>query len=365
MYKLKNVIIMISIIFITFLSANQENVIQKNVSQENPTLKNITEENTTQENKIDAVQENKIDVVQENTTLKDKTTKVIVENNTTDKKEIAKKDIQTNEYDPNDILIGFYGRPYAKSLGILGELNIDDLTKKMKLVKKEYEAVSNGVKIVPTYHIIKDVATLESGNDLDHIKPLNELLIMKYINRAQKENFAVILDVQLGTMTPIEAVRPILKFLKYPNVHIAIDPEFKIPKHRKFPPGKFIGHIFAKDVNEVQEAMQNYMIENHIKGKRMLLIHMFYERMLRNKSLVKKYDRINLTYNIDGHGKASTKIKIYNSLYNKAANKVAQGGFKIFYKNDKKPLMTPKQILGLEPVKGRMMWTKPNYINYH
>lgn len=239
------------------------------------------------------------------------------------------------------------------------------LQKKMKLVKKEYEAISNGVKIVPTYHIIKDVATLESGNDFDHIKPLNELLIMKYINRAQKENFAVILDVQLGTMTPIEAVKPILKFLKYPNVHIAIDPEFKIPKHRKYPPGKLIGHIFAKDVNEVQEAMQNYMIENHIEGKRMLLIHMFYERMLRNKSLVKKYDKINLTYNIDGHGKASTKISIYNHLYNKDANKIAQGGFKIFYKNDKKPLMTPKEILGLEPVKGRMMWTKPNYINYH
>ena len=272
---------------------------------------------------------------------------------------------QNNVYNPNDILVGFYGRPYAKSLGILGEHNIETLTKKMKVLKKEYEEISNGLKVIPTYHIIKDVATLEAGNDKDHIKPLSEEIIMQYITKAQEESFAVILDVQLGTMTPIQAVKPILKFLKYPNVHIAIDPEFKIPANGSYPPGKFIGHIFAKDVNEVQEAMQTFMIENKIEGKRMLLIHMFYERMLRDKELVKNYDSINLLYNIDGHGRGPTKIKIYNSLYNQEANKIAQGGFKIFYNNDIKPLMTPKQILGLEPVKGALIWTKPNYINYH
>lgn len=323
MFKIKNFIFLISTTFITFLYANQENIILVDTTKENINQNKATVEN-------------------------------IIQNNS-----------QLNTYSTNDILIGFYGRPYAKSLGILGECNIDELTNKMKLVKKEYEQISNGVKITPTYHIIKDVATLESGGDNDHIKPLNETLIMKYINRAQKENFAVILDVQLGTMTPIQAIKPILKFLKYPNVHLAIDPEFKIPTHRRYPPGKFIGHIFAKDVNEVQEAMQNYMIENNIEGKRMLLIHMFYKRMLRNKEQVKSYDSINLTYNIDGHGRGATKVKIYNHLYNQEANKVAQGGFKIFYKNDVKPLMTPKQILGLEPVKGAMIWKSPNYINYH
>ncbi len=323
MLKIKNIIFLLTITFTTFLNATQENL-----TQVNPTQINLTQDNPVQEN-------------------------------------IEKKEVIQNSYSPDDILIGFYGRPFAKSLGILGEYNIDELTKKMKILKAEYEKISAGTKIIPTYHIIKDVATLESGNDKDHIKPLNETLIMKYINKAQEENFAVILDVQLGTMTPIEAIKPILKFLKYPNVHLAIDPEFKIPAHRKYPPGKFIGHIFAKDVNEVQEAMQNYMIENNIQGKRMLLVHMFYERMLRNKENVKKYDSINLTYNIDGHGRGPTKIKIYNSLYNQEANKIAQGGFKIFYKNDIKPLMTPKQILGQEPVKGALIWAKPNYINYH
>lgn len=269
-----------------------------------------------------------------------------------------------NTYSENDILVGYYGRPFSKALGVLGVHNIDNLVKIMRKKQKQFEEISDK-KIVPTFHIIKDIATKEAGWDKDHIKPLNEAIIMDYINRAQKENFAVLLDVQLGTMTPMEAIKPILKFLKYPNVHLAIDPEFKIPKHGRYPPGKFIGHIFASDVNEVQEAMENYMLENGIQGKRMLLIHMFHKRMLRKKEEIKNYESINLTYNIDGHGRGHTKIKIYNVLYNKEANKVAQGGFKIFFKNDKKPLMNEKQILGQEPYKGAIIREMPNYINYH
>lgn len=278
------------------------------------------------------------------------------------KKEEKKQSL--NIYNENDILVGYYGRPYSKALGVLGVHDIDTLVKLMKDKQKEFEKVTTQ-RVVPTFHIIKDIATIEPGWDQDYIKPLNEKIIMDYINKAQEENFAVILDVQLGTMRPIEAITPMLKFLKYPNVHFAVDPEFKIPTHRRYPPGKFIGHIFGHDVNEVQEAMQNYMIENNIEGKRMLMVHMFHKRMLRKKALVKNYDKINLLYNIDGHGRASIKIKIYNSLYNEEAKKVAQGGFKIFFKNDKKPLMNPQQILGLEPIKSRQIWTKPNYINYH
>lgn len=271
----------------------------------------------------------------------------------------------SNTYHEDDLLIGYYGRPYSKKLGVLGVHDIDTLVQKMKEKKEEYIPYLPNKKITPTFHIIKDIATLEAGWDKDHIKPLKHEIIMDYINRAQIENFAVLLDVQLGTMTPLEAVKPILKYLKYPNVHIAVDPEFKIPTHRKYPPGKYIGHIFGSDVNQVQEAMQNFMIENSIEGKRMLVIHMFHKKMLRKRGVIKNYDSINLTFNVDGHGRGTTKVKIYNSLYNEEANKIAKGGFKIFFKNDKKPLMTPEEILGKKSVQGRTIWTEPNYINYH
>lgn len=199
----------------------------------------------------------------------------------------------------------------------------------------------------------------------DYIINLPHKTVMKYIERAQKEGFAVIIDLQLGVYTPYEALQPVLKYLKYDNVHLALDPEFKIPKHRKYPPGKFIGHIFGDDVNQAQELISNYLKENGIKEKKKLIVHMFHERMLRKKELVKNYDNIELIYNIDGHGRGGIKVQIYNNLYSQDESLVANSGFKIFYKNDKKPLMTPKQILGLESVGTRNIKRQPYYINYH
>lgn len=92
---------------------------------------------------------------------------------------------------------------------------------------------------------------------------------------------------------------------------------------------------------------------------------MFHKRMLRNKDEVKTHDNIELIYNIDGHGTGQVKVKIYNGLYAISQTNKAVGGFKIFYNNDKKPIMTPKQIMGLEPVGNQKIMVKPYYINYH
>ena len=55
---------------------------------------------------------------------------------------------------------------------------------------------------------------------------------------------------------------------------------------------------------------------------------------------------------------------IYNSLYTKiGASKIA-AGFKIFFKVDKPKIMTPKQILGIDPVSNNRIKEAPKYINY-
>ena len=88
---------MISIIFTTFLNANQENV-----TQENPTLKSITQENPTLKNTIN--------IIHEKTTLDEAAANNIIENDTKVKDKILKNEILPNTYNPNDILVGFYGK---------------------------------------------------------------------------------------------------------------------------------------------------------------------------------------------------------------------------------------------------------------
>lgn len=265
----------------------------------------------------------------------------------------------------DELLVGYYGRPNTPTLGILGQYNIDDLVVKMKEKQKYYETeLDNKVNVKFAFHLIHSLATKDPGRNNNYLLHLSEKSVMKYIKRANKEGFAVIIDLQLGTMTPKEAVQPVLKYLKYDNVHLAIDPEFKIPTHRKYPPGKYIGHIFGEDLNEAQESISKYLEENDIQEKRNLIVHMFHERMLRKKEDVKNYDNIKLVYNVDGHGNSGIKIKIYNGLYSQEESKVATSGFKIFYNADKKPLMTPKQILGFEAIGSRKIGIQPFYINY-
>ncbi|PHS42262.1 MAG: hypothetical protein COB07_00545 [Sulfurovum sp.] len=115
-------------------------------------------------------------------------------------------------------------------------------------------------------------------------------------------------------MTPLEAIKPLLKYLKYDNVHLAIDPEFEV-RGLNVRPGKKIGHISGNQVNQVQQAMTSYMKKHNIIGKKMLLIHMFRHTMLSNKSDLKTYDNINMIFNLDGHGSPKLKVDIYNAIY--------------------------------------------------
>lgn len=266
----------------------------------------------------------------------------------------------------DELLIGYYGRPNTPSLGILGQSSLDELIKKMKKKQNYFNnELDNKLDVKLAFHLIHSLATKDPGRRNDYLLGMSEKTVLKYIKRAQEENFLVIIDLQLGTYTPSEAIKPVLKYLKYKNVHLAIDPEFKIPKHRRYPPGRYIGHIFANHLNDAQELISTYLKKHNINQEKKLIVHMFHKRMLRQKEQVKNYDNVKLIYNIDGHGSAQVKIKIYNGLYASSQTNKAIGGFKIFYKNDIKPIMTPKQILGYEPVGNQKIMVRPYYINYH
>ena len=269
------------------------------------------------------------------------------------------EEIKTKE----SLVVGYYGRPNTKSLGVLGQTNLKTLVQKMR-EKEEYfnKELQGKVDVQMAFHIIYGLATPDAGRRNTYMLRLSHKSIMKYIKRAQKEGFKVIIDLQMGANSPKEALNLVLKYLKYDDVHLALDPEFKIPKHRRYAPGRFIGHIYAKELNEAQELMSNYLKE-HKLGKRELIVHMFTKRMLRKKEDVKKFDNIDLIYNVDGHGHPIAKIKIYNTLYKKEEKNIAKSGFKIFYKNDSYE-MNPRQILGWEAIKGNQIWSKPYYINY-
>ncbi len=263
----------------------------------------------------------------------------------------------------NEFIVAYYGRPHVKTMGVLGQHSVDELAQLIQDRVKEYEQAAPNYKGIPAFNVIFDMATSEPGRDGDYISSLSESQIMPYINKAQEGDFMVFIDLQLGKLSPLQAVKPVLKYLKYKNVHLAIDPEFEV-LGLDVRPGKVIGHIDGNDINQVQTAILDYLKDNNIEENKLLMIHNFTSKMVRNKQRVRLHDDLQLIMNLDGHGPPHLKVDIYNGLYNKNVSGKVIGGFKLFF-NEDHPMMTVKEVLGQEAVSGGMkMRAMPRYINY-
>jgi len=275
---------------------------------------------------------------------------------------LAQEPVQVDQMpEKNELIIAYYGRPGVKSLGVLGEHPIEQLKPMIKKKAAEYAKIT-GKHVSPGFDIIYGLASASPGPHKDYIIHLNPKKLQPYLEAAENEGFVLFLETQLGEHMPQDAIHHILKYLKYHNVNLAVDPEFEV-SNLNVRPGKKIGHVKASWINQVQAIMAKYMKENGITEKKILLLHMFRHSMVEDKEALKHYDNIDLIFNLDGHGSPKLKVDIYNAIYiEKYADKVA-GGFKLFFKEDH-PMMTPEQVMGMKPAQGTKVKHPPKLINY-
>lgn len=261
------------------------------------------------------------------------------------------------------MIVAYYGHPHVKTMGILGEYPISTVIQKVKARARQHEkALGNGKHVTPGFDLIYEMATTSPGKDGKYVITLSEKKLMEYIHAAQKNNMVLFIDVQLGKKSPAQAVKSLLKYLKYKNVHIAVDPEFSVD-NLSVRPGKKIGSISGPQINAAQDLMSTYLRDNHIEEDKILLVHMFTENMVRDKKAIRCTKKIHLEMHLDGHGSPALKIKIYNGLYTAARAAKVVGGFKVFLKADR-PVMTRRQVLGLEPVGKSRAKDMPRIITY-
>lgn len=163
------------------------------------------------------------------------------------------------------------------------------------------------------------------------------------------------MDIQLGfSKTEIEV--PLLeKYLKLPNVHLGIDPEFSMKGDIR--PGKVVGTLDAADINFASNYLANIVKENKLTPK-ILIIHRYTQKMVTNYQLIKTPPEVQFIMHMDGWGGQAKKINTYQQFVYKEP--VQFTGFKLFYKNDifdpGTTLMTPESLLKLSP--------QPVYIQY-
>jgi hypothetical protein len=270
--------------------------------------------------------------------------------------------VQTDQMpEQNELIVAYYGRPGVKSLGVLGQHSIEALKPIIKKKAAEYAKIT-GKLVRPGFDIIFGLAAAAPGPRKDYIIHLNSKKLLPYIDAAENEGFVVFLETQLGKHQPQDAIHHMLKYIKHHNVHVAIDPEFEV-SNLSVRPGKKIGRVEASWINKVQAIMAKYMKENGITEKKILLLHMFRHTMVEHKEQLRHYDNIDLIFNLDGHGSPKLKVDIYNAIYTKKYSDKVAGGFKLFF-NEDHPMMTPKQVMGMEHAQGAKINHPPKLINY-
>jgi hypothetical protein len=247
----------------------------------------------------------------------------------------------------NSDILAFYGHPVAKKMGILGRYPKDELTKKLSTLADEYRAESGGRDIVKAFYII--YGTVQPQGNILTMTQINKTLLEEWIEYAEEHGILIFLDHQIGKYDPVESLASMFPYLKYPNVHLALDPEWRTTK-----PMQEFGSVTGDEINRAQQAMQDYIIKNSIEGDRMLLIHQFREVMIRNRADIKAdFERVSLVHCMDGVGTPKEKLDTYR--FNALAKNMPMKAFKLFY--DFKlpgvlvdsPLLTPKEVYALDP----------------
>ena len=248
-------------------------------------------------------------------------------------------------------VIAYYGHPMSRFMGILGENAIDIMADQLKARAAEYDAINGDIGVAPAFHVIYGTVYEDASVGI-----LREHKLLEYIEFAREHDLLVFLDHQIGNGTVEEAVRSMLPYLAFENVHLAFDPEWATDA-----PGKVIGGVTAADINLAQQLIQDHLERNGLPGPRMLVVHQFNYRMIENREDVRAdFPLVQLIHHADGFGSPAQKRDSWR--FNVIASNMPLKGFKLFYPKSWRsggydvPLMTPEEVMQLDPV--------PVYIQY-
>ncbi|MFA5932282.1 MAG: hypothetical protein WC793_02795 [Candidatus Paceibacterota bacterium] len=256
---------------------------------------------------------------------------------------------------PFNRVIAYYGNLYSTKMGVLGEYPENEMLEKLKAEVKRWQDADPSTPVVPALHYIVVVAQGSAGADGKYRFRMPDTEIEKVLAMAAKINAIVFLDVQVGFSTLQDEIPKLEKYLKMPQVHLGVDPEFSMKTGVR--PGKIVGTLDASDINFASNYLAKIVKDNNLTPK-ILIVHRYTQKMVTNYKQIKTLPEVQIVMNMDGWGVEAKKLNTYQQFVYKEP--VQFTGFKLFYKNDVlakgSTIMTPNSLLKLNP--------QPMYIQY-
>ena len=237
-------------------------------------------------------------------------------------------------------VVAYYGGATTSALGVLGEGTPDQAAR--RLARQARRFATPGRPVLPAFELIVTVAQSSPGADGSYSAPTAPADIRRYLAAARRAKALLLLDIQPGRRDFLQEVRRYERFLREPDVGLALDAEWSMRPGQV--PGETIGSTDAATINRVSGYLDGLVTRKRLPQK-LLVIHQFTPQMVRNRAAVKPRRGLAVTFHIDGFGGQFAKRSKYRQL---RVRPPFFNGFKLFYDEDR-DMLTPREVLGLKP----------------
>jgi hypothetical protein len=253
---------------------------------------------------------------------------------------------------PRYRLVGYAGVTGASTLGRLGTGPLNERVAEIEHRAKPYAA---GREILPVVEVIAAVVQGSPGRGGKYRIRLSDAQIATYHKAARKHRAVLLLNLQPGRSEFLTEAKAFEKWLKEPDVGVALDPEWAMDRGQR--PGAAYGHTTGAELDQVAGYLAG-LVKRYDLPEKVMVYHQVARSVVRQESGLKAHGGVAMIKSIDGLGHPGPKKNTYR-VVSKTTPKFVHPGFKLFFTEDRRHggrLMTPKEVLGLKP--------RPEYVMF-
>jgi hypothetical protein len=241
---------------------------------------------------------------------------------------------------PRYRVVAYYGAPQDPELGTLGIGTPDQAVRRLERQARPY--ARGGRPIMPVLELIAVVAAHDPGEGGRYNLRQPDSVIRRYLAAARRAKALLVLDIQPGRSDFFTEVTRLRKWLRQPDVGLALDPEWRVTDTEV--PGQVIGRVDSRELNATTAWLARLVARDRLPQK-LVIIHQFTDDMV-DQTQLKARPGEAIVLNADGFGTRANKVSKYRRFTRQSPG--FEQGFKLFYHEDV-GMMTPREVLRLKP----------------
>jgi hypothetical protein len=241
---------------------------------------------------------------------------------------------------PKYRMVALYGNGSARVLGALGEQSPEAAAARLEEVAAPFDSPDRPV--LETFELIATVAQADAGPSGLYRQPSSDAEIQRYLDTARRHGMYLLLDIQPGRSDFLTEVKRYEKFLREPDVGIALDPEWRVGPFSQ--PGRVVGSVSAAEINATADYVSQLVADNKLPDK-LFVVHQFQVRMIPDRDKVVAKPGLNMMFHMDGFGGREAKLATWGFV---KTGPPFFNGFKLFYDEDRNRF-SPEEAMALSP----------------